>query len=833
MRNIDSDLIRGNIDTIILKTMLEEDKYGLDIIKEVEQRSSGTYELKQPTLYSCLKRLENQELISSYWLDSDIGGRRHYYKLTDKGREFYNKKQEEWAKSKFIIDNLLSNYDYEEYRLVKKDEYDQLQQDKEKLANTTFNSFNSHNTMSNVATQNVEIININDNLSFEESDDFNDLYLDNNQDPDDLNYSASLTETIENIMHKNQQVDIENATSSHNFFDDNEDDEHLDIYQNDDSDNDIEDSPVYFNTLVNEPVTQEQMTITSYEPQSSDQSKNEMNILRSLHSQDDEEINTYYGDQKSYLNHLNINTDDNNINAEQQNILEINNNETSNEIDDTINNFSNSISKLYDFNSMHNNSNLDHTSIIKVEHEDFEHHENTVFRDEFNKTDSPEFEHEEVHVETDDLEELQSLNPTASSGFFKSYDDLYYQKDLTKNSSDDDYKNTISEILNNPEYDTANDDYSETDSSDASYEDEHFDSKTTGGYFRDTSFDESEYHHIQNSTQNNYEEPQYNNAFESLNEYHPCACNNEELTYNFAGNEAKEDEEIFNQNEIFDEMNNVTRETSPVFEERNPDSFVDFRSNTDMYQQSSFADIDEIITNNATSSFTASYDDAIFEPLEIKPTTSSYKEKLSNLSTYSKVTMDEEQNTKINEEAIEKAKDISVLTKEFEEEGIIVKEHYKNSTSKNFDRSYLLTNKINLIKSMIMFFGYIFVLSAVYIVLNNTPFRSSFGFSIKYFLYGFIPFAIIMIYRIALYVINPYKKTPAKYASRIMTFISIIISIQLLLITYCVNLQLGFYSFTQLGYNHLLWVIPTFISIAPIIDNLIYMALYNSKNFHV
>ena len=123
MSNIDSDLIRGNIDTIILKTMLENDMYGLDIIKEVETRSNGTYILKQPTLYSCLKRLENQELISSYWLDSDIGGRRHYYKLTDKGRETLVKKQEEWAKSKFIIDNLLSDFNYDEYRLVKKDFY--------------------------------------------------------------------------------------------------------------------------------------------------------------------------------------------------------------------------------------------------------------------------------------------------------------------------------------------------------------------------------------------------------------------------------------------------------------------------------------------------------------------------------------------------------------------------------------------------------------------------------------------------------------------------------------------------------------------------------------
>ena len=126
MQNIDSDLIRGNIDTIILKTMLNGDMYGLDIIREVENKSNGTYELKQPTLYSCLKRLENQELISSYWLDSDIGGRRHYYKLTEKGRDTIKSKQEEWSKSKFIIDNLLGDFNSEEYRLVKKDDYEKI-----------------------------------------------------------------------------------------------------------------------------------------------------------------------------------------------------------------------------------------------------------------------------------------------------------------------------------------------------------------------------------------------------------------------------------------------------------------------------------------------------------------------------------------------------------------------------------------------------------------------------------------------------------------------------------------------------------------------------------
>ena len=109
MSGIDSDLIRGHIDTIILNILKEGDKYGYEICNEVEERSKGAYELKQPTLYSCLKRLEGQGLISSYWEDSDIGGRRHYYKLTDLGKETYDKNQEDWRRSRVIIDSLINN----------------------------------------------------------------------------------------------------------------------------------------------------------------------------------------------------------------------------------------------------------------------------------------------------------------------------------------------------------------------------------------------------------------------------------------------------------------------------------------------------------------------------------------------------------------------------------------------------------------------------------------------------------------------------------------------------------------------------------------------------
>ena len=115
--SINSDLIRGNVTTIILKALLDEDRYGYDILREIEVKSGGQYKLKQPTLYSCLKRLEKQGLISSYWGDeSDTeGGRRRYYALTEAGRNYLNKMQSEYEYSRTILDSLLSEekFDFE------------------------------------------------------------------------------------------------------------------------------------------------------------------------------------------------------------------------------------------------------------------------------------------------------------------------------------------------------------------------------------------------------------------------------------------------------------------------------------------------------------------------------------------------------------------------------------------------------------------------------------------------------------------------------------------------------------------------------------------------
>lgn len=109
--NINTDLIRGNVNNFILRSLLDEDRYGYDILKEIELKSGGVYKLKQPTLYSCLKRLEKQGLIYSYLGDEDQteGGRRRYYALTEEGRAYLIKMKTEYEFSRTIIDRLLSD----------------------------------------------------------------------------------------------------------------------------------------------------------------------------------------------------------------------------------------------------------------------------------------------------------------------------------------------------------------------------------------------------------------------------------------------------------------------------------------------------------------------------------------------------------------------------------------------------------------------------------------------------------------------------------------------------------------------------------------------------
>lgn len=106
-RSLKFNLLRGHTDTIILKLLYEEDRYGYQIIKLITKNSQGEYELKEATMYSSLRRLEADGDVVWYWGDDTKGGRRKYFKITEKGKKTYENNKKNWEHSKKILEKLL------------------------------------------------------------------------------------------------------------------------------------------------------------------------------------------------------------------------------------------------------------------------------------------------------------------------------------------------------------------------------------------------------------------------------------------------------------------------------------------------------------------------------------------------------------------------------------------------------------------------------------------------------------------------------------------------------------------------------------------------------
>ncbi len=106
--SISADILRGHTDTIILTQLLRGDNYGYEINKNIERRTNGVYLLKEATLYTAFKRLEQSGLITSYWGDEGAGARRRYYSITQQGREKWEEARQEWENTRVLLDTLIS-----------------------------------------------------------------------------------------------------------------------------------------------------------------------------------------------------------------------------------------------------------------------------------------------------------------------------------------------------------------------------------------------------------------------------------------------------------------------------------------------------------------------------------------------------------------------------------------------------------------------------------------------------------------------------------------------------------------------------------------------------
>lgn len=93
--SLDSELMRGSLDLLVLSALREGPKYGYLIQQTLRQGSSARVQLLPGSMYPILHRLEADKLVKAKW-DDTTGRRRKWYELTAAGRRQLTHRATQW-----------------------------------------------------------------------------------------------------------------------------------------------------------------------------------------------------------------------------------------------------------------------------------------------------------------------------------------------------------------------------------------------------------------------------------------------------------------------------------------------------------------------------------------------------------------------------------------------------------------------------------------------------------------------------------------------------------------------------------------------------------------
>ena len=102
-----SELLKGTLDLLILRSLELEPRHGLGIAERIEQVTRGTFRVKPGSLFPALHRLEQQGFIEGEWALSPAGRRAKTYRLTAAGKRQLAAEKKEWKSIVSAIAQLL------------------------------------------------------------------------------------------------------------------------------------------------------------------------------------------------------------------------------------------------------------------------------------------------------------------------------------------------------------------------------------------------------------------------------------------------------------------------------------------------------------------------------------------------------------------------------------------------------------------------------------------------------------------------------------------------------------------------------------------------------
>ncbi len=102
-----TDIVRGTLDMLILKTISLQRLHGLGISRRMEQITGGTFQVKPGSLFPALHRLEQEGWIEGAWGESENKRKAKFYDLTAAGRRRLGDERKVWAQALRAITSIL------------------------------------------------------------------------------------------------------------------------------------------------------------------------------------------------------------------------------------------------------------------------------------------------------------------------------------------------------------------------------------------------------------------------------------------------------------------------------------------------------------------------------------------------------------------------------------------------------------------------------------------------------------------------------------------------------------------------------------------------------
>ena len=98
MRDRKTEILKGTLDMLILRSLSQAPKHGYGIAQWLEGTSQGLLQVEQGSLYPALYRMEDRGWISARWGLTDLKRRAKFYRLTARGREQLQAEEKGWLR---------------------------------------------------------------------------------------------------------------------------------------------------------------------------------------------------------------------------------------------------------------------------------------------------------------------------------------------------------------------------------------------------------------------------------------------------------------------------------------------------------------------------------------------------------------------------------------------------------------------------------------------------------------------------------------------------------------------------------------------------------------